>query len=110
MPAPLILARRDALSRAQRGRRECIAGSGCAGAAVQRGFEAFAIVLFLPAFVCILLWGYVWWLSSRRESRVVRWWAALSAVFSLLGALAFVRWTGIEDYNDYPGYTCTVRE
>lgn len=75
-----------------------------------RGFEAFAVLLFPPALVCILLWGYVWWLSARRESRAVRAWAALSAALSFLGALAFVGWTSLEDLHDFPGYTCTVRD
>lgn len=73
--------------------------------------EAFLIPLLPPVALALALWAYIVWASfkaARRGARRTA--AAVSAVLSICGAIAFLGFAGSDDYNDYPGYTCALRD
>ncbi|MBB0992482.1 hypothetical protein G6009_13970 [Dietzia sp. SLG510A3-30A2] len=73
--------------------------------------EAFLIPLLPPVALSLGLWAFVVWVSFRATGRGARRSAAaISAVLSICGAVAFLGFAGSDDYNDYPGYTCALRD
>ena len=73
--------------------------------------EAFLVPLLPPVALSLALWAFIIWVSFRATGRGVRRTAAaVSVVLSICGAIAFLGFTGSDDYNDYPGYTCALRD
>lgn len=73
--------------------------------------EAFLVPLLPPVALSLALWAFISWVSFRATGRGVRRTAAaVSLVLSICGAIAFLGFTGSDDYNDYPGYTCELRD
>lgn len=73
--------------------------------------EAFFVPLWPPAAMALAFWGLFVWGSFRASGRGTRRAAAVvSVVLSICGAIAFFGFAGLDDYNDYPGYTCSVRD
>ena len=66
--------------------------------------------LLLPLLL-IALWAWIVWVSFRVVGRGARRTAAaVSGLLSICGAIAIFGFTGVDDYNDYPGYTCSLRD
>lgn len=73
--------------------------------------EAFLIPLLPPVALALAIWAFIVWVSfkaTRRGARRTA--AAISAVLAICGAIAFLGFAASDDYNDYPGYTCVVRD
>ena len=73
--------------------------------------EAFLIPLLPPVALSLALWAFIVWVSFKATGQGARRSAAaVSAVLSICGAIAFLGFAGSDDYNDYPGYTCALRD
>ncbi|OYD70106.1 hypothetical protein [Rhodococcus sp. OK302] len=73
--------------------------------------EAFLAPLLSPAGLALALLGAITWLSFSATGRNTRRSAAATSVLlSICGSIAFLGFAGIDDYNDYPGYTCSLRD
>lgn len=73
--------------------------------------EAFLVPFLPPVALALALWAFIIWVSFRATGRGVRRTsAAVSALLSICGAIAFLDFTGSDVYNDYPGYTCSLRD
>ena len=73
--------------------------------------EGFFVLLTPPVALALMFWAWTIWLSFRADGRNIRRSsAAVSAVLAICGAIAFLALTSLDDYNDYPGHTCSVRD
>lgn len=72
---------------------------------------AILALLLSPLALGLALLGVVVWLSFRVGGRGARRTAAAaSVVLAIGGSLAFLAYASADDFNDYPGYTCSVRD
>ena len=73
--------------------------------------EGFFVLLTPPVALALMFWAWTIWLSFSAAGRNIRRSsAAVSAVLAICGAIAFLALTSLDDYNDYPGHTCSVRD
>lgn len=73
--------------------------------------EAFLVSFLPPIALSLALWAFIIWVSFRATGQGVRRTAAaVSVLLSIGGAIAFLGFAGSDDYNDYPGYTCALRD
>jgi hypothetical protein len=73
--------------------------------------EAFFVPLLPPVAMSLALWAWIIWISFRATGRgMQRTTAAVSVLLSICGAIAFLGFSGSDDYNDFPGYTCARRD
>lgn len=72
---------------------------------------AFLAPLLSPLSLILVLLGAIIWLSfgaTGRNGR--RSAAAISVLLSICGSIAVLVFASIDDFNDYPGYTCSQRD
>lgn len=73
--------------------------------------DAFLILIWPPAAIAIGVSGVVTYLSFRARRYGARRLATVASVFLSFGAaLCVLAAAGLADFNDYPGYTCAVRD
>lgn len=72
---------------------------------------AFLAPLLSPISLGLALLGLIIWLSFSATGRNARRTAAaISVLLALCGSLVFLVFTSIDDFNDYPGHTCSKRD
>lgn len=72
---------------------------------------AFLAPLLSPIGLALALLGAIIWLSFSAAGRHARRSAAATSVLlSIGGSIAVLVFASIDDYNDYPGYTCSQRD
>ncbi len=71
----------------------------------------FLAPLLSPVGLLLALLGVIIWLSFSAAGRNARRSAAAASVLlSICGSIAVFAFASIDDFNDYPGYTCSQRD
>lgn len=71
----------------------------------------YFLALLFAFVVPFAMWAVPTYFSFHaRQRSTIRVAAAMSAIFTSIGALGVLAWTAVDDFNDYPGYTCTLRD
>ncbi|MGI9586853.1 MAG: hypothetical protein ACR2MR_01425 [Dietzia maris] len=67
--------------------------------------EAFFVPLLPPVAMSLALWAWIIWISFRATGRgMQRTTAAVSVLLSICGAIAFLGFSGSDDYNVWDAF------